>query len=54
MFKMQIHNWFLFFIAMQQIVAGAYFWVKLKSPLLGLLQITYAISNIIFSMMRGL
>ena len=51
---MVIHNWFLIIIAILQAGSGIWYFVKLDSPLLGTIQILYAICNVIFSMMKGL
>lgn len=51
---MRIHNPFMIFMAFIQILGALWFWLKLGSPLLGLLQVTYAMSNIIISLMKGM
>ena len=51
---MRILNPFMLFIAIVQMGGAIYFWIWLKSPMLGLIQISYAISNVLFSMMKGM
>ncbi len=51
---MRIVNPFMLFMAIVQIAGALWFWLKLNSPLLGLLQVTYAISNVILSFMKGM
>ena len=50
---MKILNPFMLFIAIVQIGGAIYFWVWLKSPLIALIQISYAFSNILFAMIKG-
>jgi len=51
---MYIYNWFLIVIAVLQAGAGIWYFIKLNSPLLGIIQILYAICNVVFSMMKGI
>ena len=51
---MKIYNPMMLVIAIIQIVGGVYYCFKLQSPMLGIIQLTYAISNVIFSMMKGI
>ena len=51
---MRIHNWFLIIIAILQAGSGIWYFVRLNSPLLGIIQILYAVCNVIFSMMKGM
>lgn len=53
MINLHVHNWFLIVIAVIQIGAGFWFFY-IKSPLLAIIQILYAVSNVIFSMMKGI
>lgn len=50
---MKILNPFMLFIAIIQIGGAVYFWIWLKSPIIALIQLTYAISNILFSLIKG-
>jgi len=51
---MKIHNPLMLILAIIQLGSCFYYIVKLNSPMLGWIQFFYAISNILFSLMKGL
>lgn len=53
MMNLHVHNWFFILIAFMQFFA-AYRCLVLKSPIIGIITLLYAICNILFSFVKGI